>query len=928
MQNPHAGLSFVTSVPNVFLLTAQPMRFRRHLLLLTTSLLVFSVLRAQVELQYDPALEQTPAFQLAVEDFRAQLTKAYGQKITFVNSTLARTAQGKLPEPQTVIKLTLNPELPTSRPDVKYPMIEVPDGQFQWQFYDGQLVKNFAEAEVLQRDRGLMTGGDEVVQLVVDGDTTEMPMANYEEYETIKQIWEAAAPPASTSNLWLLEAKTLLGLANGLYALLQEQLGVQFVHPRQTIYPNYPLPGDTSVKNAPKTYDLPRLKGHFHGTPRFDKRGFHIHTQHPLEITEQLMNPQHPNALEDIKQYIDWLARNGQNVLQYYMLRGLDDMEAWGEHNAAFVKYAHERGIICGLKSSIHSIQQYAHQLVGKTKNLEKQKRQADESLEELFAADWDFLAIDLSKAEFLGDASKNMKELERHIANRMREQYGSKFFHVTHVINEENVGYGDKPDVDPDRGNPHVPSPYRLPDLADSVGCLIHSVMFYTLWDDYAPTYGNHNLHFMRDAAIEHAKVHETWYFPESAYWITFDNSIPANYLNYLHGRYTDIAFVDSIGLVGHSTFSSGWEWGYWLTDWSIARWSWHYDHSLTQSQFRLQRDCVGPLSRIHDLVVSPKKLDNGPSEDYNHRADTLILPRFRELMALQRYYLEDLNLMRFIAAQTILDQVGPKFRTPYHPQPEYRYKTLYKKFDLEQLEDVEINGVMQLKAFGRESRAIINELRWLVLAESYLEDAYLPEANYHVGKDKNGQLGYSNTNDACLGYPVVGDADTPVFFGDDAFCSISISPTKTPNRLDYPANMHTKYALILELLDAYEMTALRALHRATTLQYLINERKRKLGMYSKDEREEDNLLGEAEALRAEARAIVDHRKTAFRYDTHLLTGKRSSVTSYQFGYLYPADRLQFWRREEAQVRRKRFGPLFMNIWPIFRIIGIRGGR
>ncbi|MFW5658897.1 MAG: hypothetical protein ACOCZ8_02830, partial [Bacteroidota bacterium] len=668
---------------------------------------------------------------------------------------------------------------------------------------------------------------------------------------------------------------------------------IQFVHPRQTIYPHYPLPGDSYAKDAPKQYSLPILSGHVKGRPRFDKRGFHIHTQHPLEITEQLMNPAHPNALEDVQTYIDWLARNGQNVLMYYMLRGLDDMDAWGTHNAAFVKYAHDRGIICGLKSSIHSIQQYAHQLVGKTKSLEKQKRQADESLAELFAADWDFLAIDLSKAEFLGDASKNMKELERHIATRMREQYGSKFFHVTHVINEENVGYSDKPDPDPDRGNPHLPSPYRLPDLADSVGCLIHSVMFYTLWDDYAPTYGNHNLHFMRDAAIEHAKVHESWYFPESAYWITFDNSIPANYLNYLHGRYTDIEFVDSIGLVGHSTFSSGWEWGYWLTDWSIARWSWHYDHSLTQTQFRLQRDSVGPLSRIHDLVVSPKKLDTGPSEDYNLRADSTIMPRFQKLMDLQRYYLEDLNLMRFIAAQTILDQVGPKYRTPYHPQPEYRYKTLYKSFDNVQLEAVEVNAVMQLQAFGRESMAIINELRWALAVEANLEC------------DRDG---------------------IAITKGGQAI--VEGNPNAPPDPGFFPEDMHPRYALIAELLDAYEMTALRALHRATTLQYLINERKRKLGLYSKAEREEDDLLGKAKAYRARARERVDHRKTAFRYDAELLTGKRPSVTSYQFGYLYPADQLQFWRREEEQVRRKRFGPLFMNIWPIFRIIGIRGGR
>ncbi|MFW5659414.1 MAG: hypothetical protein ACOCZ8_05500, partial [Bacteroidota bacterium] len=185
----------------------------RSLCFVLLLLWAYSTARAQIELHYDPALERTPAFKLAVEDFQAQLKTAYGQQITFVNRTLSRAAQGLRTDPQTVIQLTLNPALPSSRPDVKFPMIDVPDGQFQWQLYDGEPIKAFAEAEVLQRDRGLMIAGDEVVQLVVAGDTTEMPVVNYEEYEAIKAIWEAQAPPESTRQLWLLEAKTHTGLA-------------------------------------------------------------------------------------------------------------------------------------------------------------------------------------------------------------------------------------------------------------------------------------------------------------------------------------------------------------------------------------------------------------------------------------------------------------------------------------------------------------------------------------------------------------------------------------------------------------------------------------------------------------------------------------------------------------------------------------------
>lgn len=884
----------------------------------------------QIHLTYAPAHDANSGFRLAVDDFVAQIKTGYGHYIARPH----RNANEFVPAPVTVIKLRIA-EMESSRPQVDYPLIDVPDGQFVWNFYSAPRDLWQTDEQKKANEAADPWGGgndDDFGEGWITPETEGFGggfgfgYADAQKHTPeLKAIWKSEGLDSTTANLWLLEAPSFVGLANGLYALLQERLGIQFVHPKQTIYPKYPLPSDTHLITGQHidSYHLPGLEGRFEGRPRFDKRGFHLHTQHPLEITEQLMNPEHPNALADVKQYIDWLARNGQNVLQYYMLRGLD-MDAWGAHNAAFVDYAHSRGIVCGLKSSVHSIQQYAHQLTGRTNKLEKQKRQVDDNLDELFAADWDFLAIDLSKAEFLGEASDNMVALESYIYRRMKAQYGAKFFHSTHVINEENVGYGDEPDVDADRGNPHLPSPYRIADeAADSSGCLIHSVMFYTLWDTYAPTYGNHNLHFMRDAAMEHAKVHETWYFPESAYWITFDNSIPAYYMNYLHGRYTDIEFVDSIGLVGHSTFSSGWEWGYWLTDWSIARWSWHYGQDQDADYLLYARDSVDALSRLRDMVVD-HGFDQTPAESPNERADTLIVGRFKKLMDLQNYYLHDLNLMRFMAAQTILDQVPPKYRTPYHPQPEYRYKTLYKEFGPEKLDSIEVYSLWQLEDFGNKSLKLLNELRWMVAAEANID---LQPVDYQVSKDDQGRIVYYQNHDICEGLDYANINYAANAYGN-GFCFLACDSETKPDSSVYPADMHPRYRLMLELIDANELTALRALHRAKTLKYLLNERRRKLGAYSKADRQADDLLGKARALRAQARQIVDYRHAHLRYDQPLLTGKRKSVTAYQYGYLYIADELLFWKREEEQVRRHRFGPLFMNHWPIFRILGIRGGR
>jgi len=84
-----------------------------------------------------------------------------------------------------------------------------------------------------------------------------------------------------------LETASPEGVAAGLYGLLQEKLGFRFYHPRESIVPSlnkWPLPERFS----------------FAGSPRFEKRGFHLHTQHPTELTEQLHNPLHPNAFEDV----------------------------------------------------------------------------------------------------------------------------------------------------------------------------------------------------------------------------------------------------------------------------------------------------------------------------------------------------------------------------------------------------------------------------------------------------------------------------------------------------------------------------------------------------------------------------------------------------------------------------------------------------
>ncbi len=80
----------------------------------------------------------------------------------------------------------------------------------------------------------------------------------------------------------------------------------------------------------------------------------------------------------------------------------------------------------------------------------------------------------------------------------------------------------------------------------------------------------------------------------------------------------------MKKIGVDNHLTFSSGWEWGYWLVDWSIARWSWtHIENGSVQK--------TSPLSVLEDLFP-----------------DTRMRLLFQRALALQNYYLKDRDLDR----------------------------------------------------------------------------------------------------------------------------------------------------------------------------------------------------------------------------------------------------------------------------------------
>jgi len=586
------------------------------------------------------------------------------------------------------------------------------------------------------------------------------------------------------------------GVACGLYGLLQEKLGVRFIHPRQTIIPAY------------HTWPLP-VSFTFSGAPRFAQRGFHIHTLHPVELTEQLNDPTAPNAFEDVAAYLDWLARNGQNVFQFFLLRGINRKE-WISHAQRIVAYAHRRGIRCGVEISLAMLQQQAFQAITLLRSYPPYRQQVDETLAWLFQAPWDFVTLEATMGEYLPSLSHLLPNVQTHFERLVMERYNARLLYATHVIGEK----------------------VRRP-LVSASGILIHTVMCYSIFEPKAPVYGNQNQRFMLEAARAEAKRRETWYWPESSYWVGFDSPVPLLLLPYLDSRWEDMEIMTRIGVSGHLTFSSGWEWGYWLVDWSIARWSWHYTDN---GRVRI----TSPLSRLVELFPDP-----------------ILAANWRKALLLQNYFLKGRELLRYMAALTAFSELPFPFNHPFQPEPAFRYAWLLHNANDTVAESVLREPIQDLESYAATMEIISSRL----------------------------------------------------------FARINHLRQSAPESI-------LREPLAEELVTGLQVSALRARHRALTLRALLAKRGT-YGLLAGKNSECEHFLSQAEMVRWEALVLVRNQETRYRYPVELLAQRRSSLTAYHFGYLYPASVLFFWEREERQIRHDRFDPFFMNLWDMRRIGG-----
>lgn len=463
-----------------------------------------------------------------------------------------------------------------------------------------------------------------------------------------------------------LQCTTYEGLSNGIYGLLQEQLWFAFYHPKQTIIPKLDFwPISENFKWEAKA--------------RFDKKGFHLHTMHPLELTEPLLNPDCPQGIEQVKEYIDWLVRNQQNYFEFNLLE-TEDLNRWVNYIKPAIDYAHSRGVLVGLDLSLHMTQQKAFMLYKNFPvSLQKAQKQIADNLKTIFQVDWDLIAMEASTTEFTSGNVSKIQELQLFVTDLVVNKYNSKLAGRKHVVKSDKM-LGKKVET---AGLTDTQS-----ELDAHRGVFIHTVMFYGLTDKKAPVYENENLLHLLDILKTEQQQRETWYYPESAYWITFDNSVPMLLLPYLQARLDDILLMDSLNVSGHLTFSSGWEWGYWMVDWSIARWSW--------------------VHRYNGQEIRPKATQFLGNLFQNQE----IASHLNTLAFLQQKYIKDKELIRYLVAQTVTDEMPKPLNLEFHPRPLQSYKWLRKKANKDDISIIKKNVIEPLLEFVNLNYSILQEL------------------------------------------------------------------------------------------------------------------------------------------------------------------------------------------------------------------------
>ncbi|HAN30050.1 MAG TPA: hypothetical protein DCQ06_00495, partial [Myxococcales bacterium] len=235
-----------------------------------------------------------------------------------------------------------------------------------------------------------------------------------------------------------IRARTAVGAMYGLFTLAHD-LGVRYLHPEETFWP-------AAAADASLPWQYPGDASN----PSFGFRGLHEHTQHPTPASDFLLKPDDPTMASYASRWLQWIARNRNNVASFHLLKTVP-LKSWVGAFGKLVKQAHSYGIKIGFVTSFADQQQNNYKHIdeldkgadGKPKPDDQQIRS---SLDTLLSTGIDWIGFQLGTSEFSKPKdSRVMSWIEVALAHISTTAPGVKAYawiHTTCNLLDEKGGY------------------------------------------------------------------------------------------------------------------------------------------------------------------------------------------------------------------------------------------------------------------------------------------------------------------------------------------------------------------------------------------------------------------------------------------------------------------------------------------------------
>jgi hypothetical protein len=633
-----------------------------------------------------------------------------------------------------------------------------------------------------------------------------------------------------------------LGALHGAYVLLEE-LGFAFLHPLAPTLPDRLVVPSVAIDRT--------------SAPRWKTRRIHLHTQHPLELTNMLEGfgpggaddeAGFTSSLVEWDRFLEWAVANGENGVEWFLLwadswKDFADSPARVARLARLVDRAHAFGIDAGIDAPIAFAQQHSFRLLRTQGDPAAELAEIRARLDWLMGARWDFLGIEAGTSEFTHPTPDRMLAWMNEVAKHLDEQHGGvrAYIKVHCSTGQTADGY-----LDPETGQPINFN--MLPHFADPrLGVLPHTVQHYGL-NDPAPTYGNTDFSYMRAFTESEAGLRPVVYYPESAYWVSFDVDVPLFLPIYADRRLSDLRVLAKdeddgkfgrgvhagAKMDGQLVFSSGWEWGYWLNDVVAARSAW--EPASGASQEAALKSALAPVTRVFGAA----------SDDVT----TWIA-----------------DVVRAEQALLIEGKVG---------------------------------GVAPSTVVQRNGQAYLQGTEtWDDVSK--LAEALPGKPAQMTQPDKLGLVDMRNPLHGGPGY----SAEVAPLLAEMEATFGALAARSEALRVRIPANARE---LFDDLADAMQMTALRAKQVHGLYDYVD-------GYWDTASAVRLQRLGAARTALDAAQAVVVTREKHYRAPADRIAGWHSNPTAYSYGYLWTVRSLHYWWRDEGKAIDAPLFPCYLNI-------------